>query len=174
MPSKEGKHGEALWSSLHTRSSVNIRYLSSVQTACILFYYYYIFFLVENLNCAPRSHPFRSGPDSRSYHKSAQRGYKRSRWRDGKRDAKVKSDFPCQAVWREGSPVTKDDRTLRARARAYCGRHVLFKVTGPPTPHGRPFTQQGAKTWCPLLKFGGSIVVIVLSTTRPLDSHRHV
>lgn len=66
----------------------------------------------------------------------------------GKGTWKWKATFQASRCG-EGSPATKDDRTLRANAPAHRDRHVLFKVTGPPTPHNRPFAQRrpGALYW---------------------------
>lgn len=143
---------------------------------CLLFFFKPRISIVLPRNL-PRV-PFTSGPGTRSYRKSVLRWTGRRRNEGtGKGTWKWKATFRASRCG-EGPPATKDDRTLRASARAHRDRHVLFKVTGPPTPHSRPFAQwrPGALYWNSadrlswLCESAHSLFLsLSLLTTRPLD-----
>lgn len=154
MPSKKGRHEKILWSDLYTWSSVNVDTFSYTSVCMRCVHYFVLFFKprIYRLHFPTTCHedPFTSGLGTRSYRKSALRGTGRKRANEGtgKGTWKWKATFQASRCG-EGPLATKDDRTLRASARAHCDRHVLFKVTGPPTPHSRPFAQRrpGALYW---------------------------
>jgi len=150
MPSKKGTHEEALWSNLHTRSSVTFRTM-----VCARHYFIFFFFSSRRsrLHSPSTCHEILLPADPALAlivkARCAERGAgTRADEGTGKGTWKWKATFRASRCG-EGPPATKDDRTLRASARAHRDRHVLFKVTGPPTPHSRPFAQRrpGALYW---------------------------
>lgn len=140
-PQRETQKG--LWSDLHARSSVSVdtfRPRSFARGVCIFFSLAFFrlsiysqlrslglphkillradltFALIVKVRCVGRR-------------KRADEGTGKGTW-------KWKATFQASRCG-EGSPATKDDRTLRTNAPAHRDKHVLFKVTGPPTSHSR-------------------------------------
>lgn len=151
-PQRETRKG--LWSGLHTRSSVNVdtfRPRSFARGVSIFFRFFFRLNIYSQLRSLGLPHEILLRADLTfalivkarcvGWRKRADEGTGKGTW-------KWKATFQASRCGK-GSPATKDDRTLRANAPAHRDRHVLFKVTGPPTPHSRPFAQRrpGALYW---------------------------
>lgn len=143
-------------------------------------FFRFFFFQAEHISSIALPRPatrdsFTSESDIRSYRKSALRGTTQaSGRRDRERDVKVKSDFPSQPVRRR---VPGDEGWSNPAGERACASWQARPVQGHRAAHAAQPSLRPAKTRCPLLKFGGSIVVIVrgtLSTTRPLDDRENM
>lgn len=134
------------------------RYLSvrdRLREAYAFFFFFRFFFQTEHIFSIALPRPatqdsFTSGPDIRSYRKSALRGTTRaSGRRDRERDVKVKSDFPSQPVRRR---VPGDEGWSNPAGERACASWQARPVQGHRAAHAaqsslRPAKRPGALYW---------------------------